>query len=697
LHALTKLFEPRGVAIVGASADLSRIGGQPVRALHRFGFTGRVYPVNPKYEQIDGRRCYPDVGAIDGPCDLAIVAVPAARTIEAVTACGAAGIPFAIVLSAGFRETGAAGAALEAELRAAGKAARVRLVGPNCQGLMNLTTRLYAGFGSAFQESDLPAGAVSLVTQSGGFGYSVLMSCTARGIGFRIVLSTGNETDITTPEAIEALIDDPGTRIICAYVESVADGKRLQAAARRAAAAGKPLLVWKSGNSTDGARAAASHTGSMTGAYDIYRAAFRQSGIIEIFDVDDFADACRAFLGGILPAGPRVASVGISGGAGILFTDRAVARGLTLARLGDETNKVLRAAIPSFGSIANPVDVTAAVFNDAEVLSSVIGAILGDPEVDQLAVLLASLPGEAATRAATAIRGAIARHNKPVLLSWSARRNRAETAYKLLEDAQVPIYESPVRAAEAAAWLAGFAATRRAAAFMAPPHVARVTLPAQSGPLDEAQSKAVLAQIGVTVARESILPADSETIPPLDLVFPVAVKVLSRDIAHKSDAGGVRLNVASHGDIAAAIRAIRSDVKKHRRDAVIDGFIVAEMVTDGLETLVGVVRDPDFGAVVAFGLGGVTAEVLKDVSYRVAPFGVDQARAMIGELRAAALFGAFRGRPALDTDALAEVLARISVLAAQEERIVELDINPLFVRARGKGVMAADALVVTAP
>jgi acyl-CoA synthetase (NDP forming) len=207
----------------------------------------------------------------------------------------------------------------------------------------------------------------------------------------------------------------------------------------------------------------------------------------------------------------------------------------------------------------------------------------------------------------------------------------------------------------------------------------------------------VLAQLGVTVARESILPADSETIPPLDLVFPVAVKVLSRDIAHKSDAGGVRLNVASHGDIAAAIRAIRSDVKKHRRDAVIDGFIVAEMVTAGLETLVGVVRDPAFGAVVAFGLGGVTAEVLKDVSYRVAPFGVDQARAMIGELRAAALFGAFRGRPALDTDALAEVLARISVLAAQEERIVELDINPLFVRARGKGVMAADALVVTAP
>ena len=696
MHALSPLFEPRGVAVIGASADVTRIGGQPVRALHRFGFRGQVFPVNPKYPEIDGLRCYASVGEIDAPCDLALIAVPAKAASEAVRACGAAGIPFCIVLSAGYGETGAEGAALEDGLRKAAAESGTRLVGPNCQGLLNLTTRLYAGFGSPFLEPDLLAGSVSLVTQSGGFGFAVLMSCTQRGIGFRIGLSTGNEIDITTPEVIEALIDDPGTRIICAYIESVADGRRLQDAARRAVAAGKPVLVWKSGNSADGARAAASHTGSMTGRYDVYRAAFRQSGIIEIFDIDDLADACRAFLGGELPAGPRVASVGISGGAGILFADRINARGLQLSTLSDDTNKVLRSVIPSFGSISNPVDVTASVFNDAKILTDVIDGMLGDPEVDQLALLLASIPGDAALRTAKAVRAAIDKHHKPVMLAWSARRNRAEAAYALLEEGHVPIYESPVRVAEACAWLASFAASRTAPTPLAPPKVARVGLPAGGGALDEARSKALLTQAGIAVAREVVLPADTEKPAALDLQFPVAVKVLSTDITHKSEAGGVRLGVTNLDELAEAIRTIRANVAERRPDATIEGFIVAEMITDGLETIVGVVRDPSFGPVVAFGLGGIATEVLKDISYRVAPFGVDQARAMIGELRSAPLFGPFRGRGALDVDALAEAIARVSVLAAQDDRLVELDINPLFVRPRGQGVVAADALAVTA-
>jgi acetate---CoA ligase (ADP-forming) len=694
VHALSHLFEPRGVAIVGASADLTRIGGQPVRALNRFGFRGAVYPVNPKYQEIDGLRCYASVADIGAPCDLALIAVPAHAAAEAVRACGKVGIPFCVVLSAGYRETGAAGAALEAQLRKAAAEAGTRLVGPNCQGMLNLTTRLYAGFGSVFQEPELLAGSVSLVSQSGGFGFSVLMSLSARGIGFRVAMSTGNEADVTTPEVIEALIEDPGTRIICAYIESVTDGRRLMAAGRRALAAGKPLLVWKSGNSADGARAASSHTGSMTGRYDIYRAAFRQSGIIEIYDIDDLADACRAFLGPVLPAGPRVAAVGISGGAGILFTDRAIARGLTLAQLGEETNKVLRAAIPSYGSIVNPVDVTASVFNDFALLTDVINAMLADPQVDQLAVMLASLPGDGALRSARAIREAIARHNKPIMLAWAPSAKRAEAARALLDEGHVPIYESPVRVAEAAAWLAGFSAARAAAPAAAPPSIARVTPPAVVGPLDEANSKALLAKVGIPVARECVLSPDTEKPTAIDLEFPLAVKLLSRDIAHKSEVGGVVLGVSSLDGIAAAIRDIRANVRRQRPQASIDGFIVAEMITDGLETLIGVVRDPSFGPVVAFGLGGVAAEALKDVSYRVAPFGADEACAMIGELRASALFGAFRGRGALDVDALAEAIARISAWAAQQERIAELDINPLFVRPRGRGVVAADALIV---
>jgi acyl-CoA synthetase (NDP forming) len=694
VHALSKLFEPRGVAIIGASADLTRIGGQPVRALHRFGFKGAVYPVNPKYTEVDGLRCYASVAKIDGPCDLAVIAVPAKAAAEAVRACGAAGIPYCLVLSAGFRETGSDGRAHEDELREAARAAGTRMIGPNCQGLLNFSNRLYAGFGSIFQEPDLLEGSMSLVTQSGGFGFSVLLSLCQRGVGFRLGLSTGNEGDITTPEVIEALIEDEGTRIICAYIESVADGPSLIGAGRKALAAGKPLLVWKSGNSADGARAASSHTGSMTGRYDIYRAAFRQSGIIEIFDIDDLADACRAFSCGLLPVGKRIASVGISGGAGILFTDRAIARGLSLAKLGDQTNKVLHAAIPSFGSISNPVDVTASVFNDFALLTDVINAILADPPVDQLAVLLASLPGEGAVRTAKAIRDASARHKKPILLAWAPSRKRAEEARALLDEAHVPIYESPVRAAEAAAWLAQFTASRSAPKPEPPPQVARVTMPDGDGPLDEARSKALLKEIGIPIAREILLPADTDKPVALDLTFPVAVKLLSRDVPHKSEVGGVVLGLTNRDGVADAIRTIRANVQQKKPDARIDGFIVSEMITDGLETLVGVIRDPVFGPVVAFGLGGFMTEVHKDVTYRVAPFGLDEARAMIGELRAAALFGAFRGRGPLDTDALAEAMARVSVLAAQEPWLAELDINPLFVRPRGKGVAAVDALAV---
>ena len=287
---------------------------------------------------------------------------------------------------------------------------------------------------------------------------------------------------------------------------------------------------------------------------------------------------------------------------------------------------------------------TASVFNDNEMLITVIDSVLGDPQVDQLALLLASLQGEPALRTARAVRAAIDRHQKPILLAWSPRRERAEAAYAVLEEGHVPIYELPVRVAESAAWLAAFSASRAAAAPEAPPKVARVKLPAQSGALDEAQSKALLSEIGVPVAREIVLPASAEKPRALELSFPVAVKVLSRDIAHKSEVGGVKLGISSLAGVADAIAAIRASVKQHKPEATIDGFLVAEMITDGLETIVGVVRDASFGPVVAFGLGGIAAEVLKDVSYRVAPFGPDQARAMIAELRSAPLFGAFRGR-----------------------------------------------------
>lgn len=698
MSSLTRLFEPRGVAVIGASADPSRIGGQPVKFLATYGYAGRVYPVNPKHTEIAGLRCYPSVGAIDGPCDLALIALPADRVAEAVRACGAAGIDYAIIFSAGFRETGERGAGLEAGLTQAAAQSGVRLVGPNCQGMINVPSRLFAGFGAPFLERDLLAGDVSIVSQSGGFGFSVVLACEARGVGFRLAISTGNESDISTPELIDALVDDPGTRLICGYIEGVADGRALINAARHALRAGKPVLMWKSGNSEAGARAAASHTANMTGTYEIYRAAFRQAGIIEVDDIEDIADSARAFALARVPRGPRVAAIGISGGAGILFSDRIIRNGLRLATLAPETRESLRQVVPAFGSVTNPVDVTASVFNDPQLLTKTIDLVLGDPEVDQLAMLLASLPGEAAAATARAIVAALERHDKPVLVAWSARRHRAEDAFRILEEARIPIYESPVRLADAAAKLVAFRNAQIRAANAAPAEFVDPTLviPDCTGELDEIVGKRLLAAVGIPVV-EDVVVADAEAAVAAsrDLRFPLAAKIVSPDILHKTDMGGVRLGLRNPAELAQAIRDIDERVRCAAPNARRRGFALSEMIPNGLETIAGIVQDTAFGPVVMLGLGGTLTEALRDMTYRIAPFDENEARSMIGELRGARLFDGFRDAPVRDVDALAGVLARLSRIAwTNRDRLMELEINPLFVLAKGAGVRAADALVI---
>ena len=692
-----RLFQPRGIAVIGASADLTRISGQPVKALKNSGYPGPIYLINPKHRELHGLPCYPDVAAIGAPCDLAIVAVPAAGVSQAIRDCGKAGIPFAVVLTAGFRETGAEGRKLEEELKGAIDESGVRVIGPNCQGVLSIEARVWAAFGSVSDETDFRPGSVSCAFQSGGFGYAIVNLAEAQGVGFRYCVSSGNEVDVTMPELLSAFLDDPGTSLAFAYMEGTPDARPLLEVGRKSLETGKPVLIWKAGTTDAGVKAAASHTANMTGSYDLYRAALRQSGIIEVDDVEPIVDIAKLFGQGRLPQGNAVGVLSISGGSGVVFADAAVRGGLTLPPFAPQTLARLREMIPAFGSPQNPADITATVFNNATLFADTLEVVLQDPSLDQLAILLASISGARAAESAAVIAAAAARTDKPVSVAWSGRHGKSEGALRALEGADVPFVTTPVRLARAAAALARFASDRRRLLPRKPPAAVSpkgLALPAGAVTLNEAESKTVLRAFAIPVVAEVFVPAGEDVATAARaLEAPFAVKIVSRDIAHKTEAGGVRLGVVREG-LADAARAVTENALRAMPGARIDGVLVSEMV-EGVETLIGVVNDASFGPAVALGLGGVLTEVLKDVTYRIAPFDLETAREMIAELRSAALLDGYRGTPAADKEALAHVLVAVSQMAvALAPRLKEMDINPVFVRPVGRGIAAADALVV---
>ena len=694
--AFERLFHPRAICVYGASQDLTRISGQPIKALQKAGFARPIYLINPKYRDLHGLACFPDAVSIKAPCDLAIIAVPAAGVAAAIRDCGKAGIAFAVLLTAGFRETGPDGITLEAKLLATAREAGVRCIGPNCQGMISTTDRVWAAFGSISEETELRAGAVSCVFQSGGFGYAIVNLAEAQGVGFRHCVSSGNETDITTPELLEAFVADPGTSMAFAVIEGTPDARRLLNVGRLALAAGKPVLIWKSATSETGAKAAQSHTANMTGRADLYRAAFRQSGLIEVDDVEPIVDIAKLVHQGRMPKGRAVGVLSISGGSGIVYADRAAREGLVLPRFSDATVAALRQVIPAFGSSENPADVTAGIFNDMGLLTKTLDIVLQDPGIDQLSILLASIPGPPALKAAEAIVAAAAKTDKPVHVGWSGRREKSAAAFALLEAHKVAVISTPVRLAQAASVLARFADDRRRLAHrVAPVATLPKGLKLPTGPrtLSEADSKAVLQAFAIATTREVLVAqGDSLLAKTAQLSPPFAVKVVSPDIAHKTEVGGVKLGLRDVKSAAAAALEVVANARKAKPAARIDGVLVSEMAS-GLEVLIGVVNDPAFGPCVALGLGGVLTEVLKDITYRIAPFDLATAHDMLGELKGAKLFAGYRGSPAVDQGALAQMLVDVSKLAwALKDRVAEIDINPVFVGP--SGAVAADALIV---
>ncbi|MGN5477982.1 acetate--CoA ligase family protein [Cupriavidus basilensis] len=433
-----------------------------MRALLKNGYRGKVFPVNPKYEQFDGLKCYGSVADIDEEVDLVVIGVPAKGVLPVLETAAQKRVPFALILSGGFRESGPEGVERERQMLKIARGSGMRIVGPNCLGFANIHANVYAAFGSITREPKLKPGSVSLVTQSGGFGYSIALACEAAGIGFRHVIATGNESDIDAVQLIDALIDDDETKIILAYIEGTRDGRALLDVGQRATARGKPLLLWKAGVTEQGARAAASHTASMTSSYDYYAAAFKQSGIVEIREIDQAVDYLKALEGCKYPAGGGVAVMGVSGGSAIVFADAGEPAGLSLCELTETTQAALQGVIPNIGAVHNPIDLTAGYFSagNRANLETAVRATLADPNVDAVCVNIATT-GKAGSLVAAEVLGEMARSTeKPIVVFSSAPASQVGEALTVFANAGIPVLPSPSRAAGALAMLANYRQAR---------------------------------------------------------------------------------------------------------------------------------------------------------------------------------------------------------------------------------------------
>ena len=700
---LERFFSPKSVALIGASQDLITISGQPLSHLLNHGYSGKLYPVNPRYQEILGHKCYPALADVPETPDLAIILINAARVADMLEQCGRKGVPYVVIFSSGFSETGAEGVALQQRLTDIARQYNIGVIGPNCQGMMNVADKVWAGFGSVFFTKEFPAGGVSMVSQSGGFGFSVLaLSSLDGGLAFRQMVTTGNEIGVSTLDFVDYFIRDPHTDVIVGYIEGVKDAHRLHSIGMKAMDAGKPILMWKVGNTDEGQKAAASHTANLGGAMALYQAAFKQTGIIQIDDIPDMVDYGRMFRCGKLPKGNRIAMITVSGGAGILMTDECVSRGMRLAELAPQTVEKLRAFVPSYGSLGNPVDVTASIFNDLALIRQALQAIVDDPGVDCVALLNASLQGEIATKIAAEIIAIAKTTDKPIAAAWSARDVMAKDAYAALDEARIPHYKSPVRCGRAFAALSGYAEDKRRLESQRneQPLVLKKTqskqiLTGRVTDVTEYEAKKVLAEYGISVTQEELATTRDQALAIAKKIgYPVAIKVQSPDISHKTEAKAVKLGLTSDAELAAAYDEVLVNAKAYNAKAKIDGVLVQEMLRGGTEAILGITNDPLFGPAVMFGLGGIFAEIMKDVSFRLAPVTLPMAREMIAEIKGYPLLTGARGRPHADIDALADAIVKLSALAVDlKDQVAELDINPLFVMERGKGVKAADALI----
>jgi acyl-CoA synthetase (NDP forming) len=693
---LDAFFIPRSVAVIGASDDPARIGGRPIRYLKESGFAGAILPVNPNRAEVQGLKAYASARDLPVAPDIALIAVPAKHALEAIRDCGERGTRAAIVFSAGFAETGDDGAAEQHQLAATAARYGMRLLGPNCLGAFNSEIGFYGTF-SAILDADRPKpGPVAIVSQSGAYGSHLAHLAGARGLGIRYFLTTGNEVDVDVAEGLLWLAERPDVSVILAYAEGITKPALFLEALRRARANRKAVIFMKVGRSDVGAEAVASHTAALAGADEVYDAVFRQFNVYRARTTAEQVDIAYACARGIYPKSNRLGIFTLSGGFGIQMADAAADAGLDVAPMPEAAQAELKALLP-YASPRNPVDATAQALTDLDVTSRYLACMLERGGYDAVVGIFGSAPaspsfGDPLRRA---LQAAVTGFSDRLLVLTASAPRDVISAY---EEAGFLVFEDGHSAVTALSALVrigqGFAVEEAGLPVLAP---ASERLVGRS--LSENDAKLLLGKAGIAFPREALATdPDMAARFAAEIGFPVVVKIVSADIPHKTEIGGVLLDLSDAEAVREAATLIFARARAARPDAVLDGVLVAPMLKGGVETIVGVNRDPVFGPVVMFGLGGVFVEVLKDVTFRVAPFGKAEAHRMIREIKGYRMLEGVRGMPPADIDALADLLVAVSAFAAAHaDDVAGIDLNPVLVRAQGEGAVALDALVLAAP
>ena len=691
MDAISRLLKPRSVAIIGASADVAKTSGRPVSYLVKHGFAGAIYPVNPKVNRIGELTCYPDIKSLPAVPDVAIVLLGAERAHLAVRELAALGTAAAIVLASGYAETDESGARRQRELVEA--AGPMRLLGPNTIGLVNLTDDIVLSASGALDMAHFRAGSVGVVSQSGGILGALLSRAEARGMGLSKLISTSNEADLELADFIDYLVDDEATKVIALYVEAIRNPTKFRAATLRAARAAKPVVAFKIGRSEAGAKAAVSHTGAMAGADRMYDALFRQTGVIRAQTFGDLLDIPAALATARPLRGKRVAVLTSTGGAGTLVSDAIGVAGFDTPAPDAETAAALRALQTGEQAALdrNPIDVTLAGLQP-DLLRGAIKILLASPTYDALIIIVGSSGIGRPELMAGAIEACLPLSDKPVLAFVSPH---APEAAALLTARGVPAYTAAESCASA---LTGMLHASNWAASEAGTPGAIVTVSdLPGGSLDEAQAKQLFARFGIPCVQEHVV----ETSLQAELVARefgsnVVLKILSNTITHKSDVGGVAINVASE-HIGARLATMVTDVERATGERP-TRYLVQEMVTGGTELILGMHRDP-LGTAILLGMGGVTAELFEDTALCMLPteggLSREQALAMARSLKTWPLLDGFRGRPKADVDSLVHAIVDFSRMVAQlGDTLIEAEINPIFVLEKGRGVRAADGVAM---
>jgi acetyltransferase len=696
---LAAFLEPRSVAVIGASRDPSKVGGSVLANLCAAGFDGRILPVNPRADVVQGLPAAASLLAIEGLVDLAVIAVPATAVLPALKECVVKGVRGAVVISAGFRESGEAGRAREAELRAWLADQPIRVLGPNCLGWIRPSRRLNATFAPGMP---LPGG-IAFISHSGALATAILDWARDRRLGFSLFAALGNQADLTESDILEAVADDPETRVIVAYLEGLAEGRRFFGALR-ATTPRKPVVLLKTGRSAEGARAVASHTGALAGSDAAFDAAVRQAGAVRVQSVEELFDLGRCLASQPLPSGRRLVIVTNGGGLGVVAADAARTAGLELAPLPGAVRQRLAAALPGTASLGNPVDLVGDA--NAARYGNALHALGPDTGIDSALVIMTVQAATDAVGVARAVLGATRGWSRPVVAALVGGARVAPGA-RILEEGGLPCYPFPEPAVAALAGMARVAESR-------PSDVpaATATVPSAAVALEMARLAAAgatrlgLAELSPILAAYRIpvltpqLAASPEAAADIarDLGQPVAVKIVSPDISHKTDVGGVALGLASPAEVAQAAAGMLARVRARRPDAQIQGLLVQPMAPPGKELLLGAVRDAQFGPLVMVGFGGIYVEVLQDTATRLAPVSPAEAVRMLDELKMAALLRGVRGEPPVDRAALGEMISRFGQLALDCPELAEVELNPVV--ASPTGAVAVDArgtLVSSAP